>query len=218
MICFHSSVTVDHQTDMAKFVISTDTCLKPKQNNHFHRNKRNSGSCEKPRSAIIDLMILFAVIGACGFLLYPYAKVLAYKSFEFTKEIVDVVVEEIHRTPYVFIWLGLSILCAVTALVAIILSPDGRCGKMGCRGLTGAAEFEIQLETEDSVKRSGFQKPKRGKGLFELPRDHHRELETELKKMAPVNGRAVLVFRARCGCSVGTMEVPGPRKSRKVKK
>ncbi|CAN7141055.1 unnamed protein product, partial [Brassica rapa subsp. narinosa] len=37
-------------------------------------------------------------------------------------------------------------------------------------------------------------------GLQEgVVRDHHRELEAELKKMAPINGRAVLVFRAKCG-------------------
>ncbi|CAF1783684.1 unnamed protein product [Brassica oleracea var. botrytis] len=57
------------------------------------------------------------------------------------------------------------------------------------------------------------------RGLFELPRDYHRELEAELKKMAPINGRAVLVFRAKCGCSVGRLEVPGPKKQlRKIKK
>ncbi|KAL4575218.1 hypothetical protein LXL04_022060 [Taraxacum kok-saghyz] len=37
--------------------------------------------------------------------------------------------------------------------------------------------------------------------------------------MAPINGRAVLVFRARCGCSVGRMEVLGPKKknTKKIK-
>ncbi|KAK4393120.1 hypothetical protein Sango_1782800 [Sesamum angolense] len=91
--------------------------------------------------------------------------------------------------------------------------------KPGCRGLTNAAEFDIQLETEESVKKSTcVSRNALKKGLFELPRDHHRELEAELKKMGTPNGRAVLVFRARCGCSVGRMEVLGPRKSRKVKK
>ncbi|CAN6864968.1 unnamed protein product [Brassica oleracea] len=56
------------------------------------------------------------------------------------------------------------------------------------------------------------------RGLFELPRDHHCELEAELKKMAPINGRAVLVFREKCGCSVGRLEVPGPKQQRKIKK
>ncbi|KAL3640165.1 hypothetical protein CASFOL_015133 [Castilleja foliolosa] len=220
MICFHSSVTVDQHTNMAKSVISTDPYSNPKQfNNYFKKNKKYPSACEKPRSAIIDVIILIAVICACGFLLYPYAMIITYTSFELIEEIVDVVIEEIYRAPYVFICLGLSILFAVMALVAITVFSDRRCGKTGCRGLRKAAEFDIQLETEDSVKKSNIQ-PKSAlkRGLFELPRDHHRELEAELKKMAPVNGRAVLVFRARCGCSVGRMEVPGSRKSRKVKK
>ncbi|KAK6128364.1 hypothetical protein DH2020_012643 [Rehmannia glutinosa] len=224
MVCFHSSVSVDQHIDMAKSVNSTDPCSKPKQINHFHKNRKTSNSpnhlCEQSRSAIIDVIILIAVICACGFLLYPYAKILAHKSLELTEEVADVVIEEICRAPLVFICLGLSIMFALMALVAITVFTDRRCGKTGCRGLKKAAEFDIQLETEDSVKKSSNLQAKSAlkKGLFELPRDHHRELEAELKKMAPPNGRAVLVFRARCGCSVGRMEVPGPRKSRKVKK
>ncbi|KAL0647873.1 hypothetical protein Bca4012_046164 [Brassica carinata] len=45
-----------------------------------------------------------------------------------------------------------------------------------------------------------------------------QRLEAELKKMAPINGRAVLVFREKCGCSVGRLEVPGPKQQRKIKK
>ncbi|KAA8547979.1 hypothetical protein F0562_004408 [Nyssa sinensis] len=114
---------------------------------------------------------------------------------------------------------GLSILCAMIAILAITVCTSRKCGKPGCPGLRKAAEFDIQLETEECVKNSS-NLPKDGvkKGLFELRLDHHRELETELKKMAPPNGRAVLVFRARCGCSVGRMEVPGQKKPRKVKK
>ncbi|PIN04266.1 hypothetical protein CDL12_11049 [Handroanthus impetiginosus] len=227
MVCFHSLISVDQHIDMAKSVNSIDSGLKLRQINQFHKNKKASNSqnhlnipaCEKSRSAIIDVIILIAVIGACGFLLYPYAKILSRKTVEVTEEVVEMVIEEIVRAPMVFGCLGLSILFAVMALVAIILCTDRRCGKIGCRGLHKAAEFDIQLETEDSVRKSNFvEKSALKKGLFELPRDHHRELEAELKKMAPPNGRAVLIFRARCGCSVGRMEVPGPRKSRKVKK
>ncbi|GER37413.1 ribosomal protein L34e superfamily protein [Striga asiatica] len=200
---------------MAKPVISTDhPSLKHKQ-----KNKKVPIPCAKPPSAIIDVVILFAVLLACGFLLYPYATILSRKTIELTVEISDVVSEEIHRAPYVFLCLGLSILFAIMALVAITLFLDRRCGKTGCRGLQKAAKFDIQLETEDTVRKSNFQaKSVLKKGLFELTGDHHRELEAELKKMAPVNGRAVLVFHARCGCLVGTMEIPGPRKSSKVKK
>lgn len=89
-----------------------------------------------------------------------------------------------------------------------------RCGKPNCKGLRKAVEFDIQLETEECVKSSNNKR-----GMFELPRVHHRELEAELKKMAPPNGRAVLVFRARCGCSVRRLVVSGPKKQqRKIKK
>ncbi|KAK4426204.1 hypothetical protein Salat_1388900 [Sesamum alatum] len=228
MFCFQCSIPADQHIEMAKSLNSTDPCLKLRQINQF-KNKRasissspnhlNIPACDQSRSAIVDVIILIAVIGACGFLLYPYARILAHKTIELAEEVVDVVIEEIVRAPMVFGCLGLSIFFAVMALVAIMVCTDRRCGKMGCRGLSKAAEFDIQLETEDCVKNSNFPaKSALKKGLFELPRDHHRELEAELKKMAPPNGRAVLVFRARCGCSVGRLEVPGPRKSRKVKK
>lgn len=79
-------------------------------------------------------------------------------------------------------------------------------------------EFDIQLETEECVKH-----------LKPLPRElieahtvelstDHKELEAELRKMAPLNGRTVLIFRSPCGCPKGRMEVWGPRKVRRVKK
>jgi LDH2 family malate/lactate/ureidoglycolate dehydrogenase len=48
--------------------------------------------------------------------------------------------------------------------------------------------------------------------------DEHRELEAELRKMAPPNGRSVLTFRAPCGCAKGRMEVWGAKKVRRIKK
>lgn len=214
---------------MAKSVNSADPCSKSKQiSNQFNKSKKNPISfnqlnipaCDQSRYAVIDVAILIAVVASCGFLFYPYARILAHKTLELGEEVVDVVSEEIIRAPMVFGCLGLSILFAAMALVAIAVCTDNRCGKPGCRGLTKAAEFDIQLETEESLKKSScVAEGSLKKGLFELPRDHHKELEAELKKMAPPNGRAVLVFRARCGCSVGRMEVLGPRRSsRKLKK
>ncbi|KAH1092214.1 hypothetical protein J1N35_019471 [Gossypium stocksii] len=82
-----------------------------------------------------------------------------------------------------------------------------------------SGRIRYPIGNEECVKNSNtLVKDGAKRGLFELPPDHHKELETELKKMAPVNGRAVLVFQARCGCSVGRLEVPGPKKQRKVKK
>lgn len=225
MICFRSSISIDQQLAMSKSGISNDPCLKMKHINQFHKNKRTSQNqlnvpaCERSRSAIIDVIILIAVIGAFGFLLYPYFKALVHSTVELGGEVVDVMREEIVRAPMVFGCLGLSISFAAIALMAITVCTDRKCGKPGCRGLKKAAEFDIQLETEDCVKNSTCG-AKNGlkNGLFQLSRDHHRELEAELKKMAPPNGRAILVFRGRCGCSVGRMEVPGSRKTRKAKK
>ncbi|XP_075497480.1 uncharacterized protein LOC142546224 isoform X1 [Primulina tabacum] len=224
MVFFQSSISVEQHIEMAKSVNSTDPCLKLRQINQFHKNKRisnatnqlNIPACEQSRSAVIDVVILIAVVGACGFLLYPYAQILTRKSIELGEEVVDVVTEEIVHSPLLFGCLGLSILFSAMALVGIMVCTDRRCGKHGCHGLHNAPEFDIQIETEDCLKKPDYlEKAALNRGLFELHRDHHRELEAELKKMAPPNGKAVLVFRARCGCPVGRMEVPGPRKYRK---
>ncbi|CAL5370665.1 unnamed protein product [Camellia sinensis] len=214
------SITVDQQIEMAKSVNSTELCSKLRNKKSPNSpNQLSIPSCGQSRSALIDVVILIAVMGASGFLLFPYIKLLIFNVIEIVRAMVCVVREEISRTPMIYGCLGLSISCAVIAVLAITVCTSRKCGKPGCRGLRKAAEFDIQLETEECVKNSNnLTKDGLKKGLFELPRDHHRELESELKKMAPPNGRAVLVFRARCGCSVGRMEVPGPKKTRKIKK
>ncbi|KAL2551470.1 uncharacterized protein Fot_05089 [Forsythia ovata] len=186
---------------MSKFENLTDPCLKVKQINEFHKSKKTSlnqlniPTCEQSRSAMIDVIILIIVIGAFEFLQYPYFKALVHNTVEIGREVVDVIREEIVLAPVVFGCLGLSILFATIALVAIKVCTYRKFGKPGCRGLQKAAEFDIQLETKECVKRSTFV-AKNGlkKGIFQLPRDHHRELKVELKKMVPPNGRVVLVF------------------------
>lgn len=229
MVCFHSSISVDNPIDMAKSLTSTDPCMKLKQTNQLHKARKSSNSanqlnipaCEQYQSAVIDLIILIAVVSASGFLLYPYLKLLLFKVVEIFGAIADVFKEEVSSAPMIYWSLGTSIFCAFLSVLTIMICTSKKCGKPGCRGLHKAAEFDIQLETEERVKNSSsnsMAKDGLKMGLFELPRDYHRELESELKKMAPINGRAVLVFRARCGCSVGRMEVPGPKKPRKIKK
>ncbi|KAK3036620.1 hypothetical protein RJ639_030189 [Escallonia herrerae] len=227
MVCFHTPIPADQQIDMAKSLTSTDSCVKLRQINQVNKVKRapnspnhlNIPACPESRWAVVDVVILIAVVGACGFLLYPYVKLLSSETVEIAEIIIDVMKEEVLGAPVIYGCLALSISCAMIAVFAVTLCTSRKCGKPGCRGLHKAAEFDIQLETEECVKNSSiFRKEGLKKGLFELPRDHHKELEAELKKMAPPNGRAVLVFRARCGCSVGRMEVPGSKKVRKVKK
>uniref|UniRef100_A0A6N2KNX2 Uncharacterized protein n=1 Tax=Salix viminalis TaxID=40686 RepID=A0A6N2KNX2_SALVM len=43
-------------------------------------------------------------------------------------------------------------------------------------------------------------------------------LRAELRKMAPPNGRAILLFRAKCGCPVAKLEGWGLKRGRRHKK
>lgn len=222
MVYLHSSLSVckspvDQFTSMGSSVNPTNKSQTRKPSPAS--NCRRTLPCDGSQWAAIDVVILIAVISACGFLLYPYAESIFPWLVGVVGTIVYIVKEEICEEPliYGFIWIGVS--CSALATWAIVLCFTGqKCGSPQCRGLRKAAEFDIELETEEFLKNSGSTNEVSRKGLFELPRDHHRKLETELKKMAPPNGRAVLVYKARCGCSVGKLAVPGPRRVRKIKK
>ncbi|KAG4181960.1 hypothetical protein ERO13_A09G015000v2 [Gossypium hirsutum] len=218
--------SVDRASIMANSVNSNDFLMNSKSSSSRKQKVSTNSpsclkipSCERSRSAAIDVFILIAVIAACGFLLFPTIKCMSLKLIELIEAALYLFKEEIVRTPMIYASIGLGFSCAAIATWILLLCTNRKCRNPNCRGLRKAAEFDIQLETEECVKNSNtLVKDGAKRGLFELPPDHHKELETELKKMAPVNGRAVLVFQARCGCSVGRLEVPGPRKQRKVKK
>ncbi|XWS40889.1 hypothetical protein CRYUN_Cryun17cG0034800 [Craigia yunnanensis] len=239
MVYFHSSISVCNSVDQASsatlmensvnsndFVMNSKSSSSSSRNNFYKKQKVFNSpsclqipSCERSRSAAIDVVILIAVIAACGFLLFPTIKCISLKLIEFIGAAFYLVNEEMMRAPMIYGSIGLGFSCAAIAACVLLLCTTRKCGNPNCKGLWKAAEFDIQLETEECVKNSStLVKDGVKRGLFELPRDHHKELEAELKKMAPVNGRAVLVFRARCGCSVGRLEVPGPKKQRKIKK
>lgn len=108
--------------------------------------------------------------------------------------------------------IGLEICCG---------NRSRKCGKKGCKGLKKAMEFDLQLQTEE-ILRSGA---KGVKEMDELPWKGGSEtnpdyecLRTELRKMAPMNGRAVLLFRSKCGCPVAKLEGWGPKRGRRNKK
>ncbi|CAN1162969.1 Uncharacterized protein At5g19025 [Linum perenne] len=206
MVYFHSSISVCNSVDQSEKLMANSVNLgelvsRSRHNNHHHVNKYkrianclnclSNPVCDRSRSAaVIDVAIF-------------------------------IVVDEIARNPMIYGSIGVSTFCAAIGAWILLLCTTRKCMNPNCKGLRKAAEFDIQLETEECVKASnGGSLVKDGvkRGLFELPRDHHRELEAELKKMAPPNGRAVLVFRARCGCSVGRLEVPGAKKPKRIKK
>lgn len=98
---------------------------------------------------------------------------------------------------------------------------SNKCGKVGCKGLKKAREFDLQLQSEDCLR----SKSRGMSEVDELPWKGGTEknpdyecLRAELRKMAPPNGRAVLLFRAKCGCPVAKLEGWGPKRGRRNKK
>ncbi|KAK8555272.1 hypothetical protein V6N12_009420 [Hibiscus sabdariffa] len=109
----------------------------------------------------------------------------------------------------------------VTTLISIEFccgSRSRKCEKPGCKGLKKALEFDLQVQTEDSVK-NGSKEIDRlpWKGGSEGNPDYEC-LRAELRKMAPPNGRAVLLFRARCGCPIAKLEGWGAKRGRRHRK
>lgn len=214
--------------NMAASVSLSEPCLKSKQISGLSKSRRVSNSlnhqklpgCERARSGVVDVVIFIAVLGALGVLVYPYVQFSYLVTVEIAATVMPSVKEEVYEHPAIYGSLAFSVFCLTIVAWMIVFLTGRKCSRPNCRGLNKAAEFDIQLETEDCLKdSSSVSKDSVKMGLFELPCDHHRELEAELRNMAPPNGRAVLIFRVRCGCSVGRMEVPGPRKAaKKIKK
>ncbi|KAI3814827.1 hypothetical protein L1987_14473 [Smallanthus sonchifolius] len=199
---------------------------------HHHINKKHSSSSSNANpynststcshyspSATLDLLILILVLFSGAFL------VSSYFSYVF------------HSLSLILPPISLSILIDVSSVYLIgffvffVLSIIGleiccgnrsrKCGKKGCKGLKKAMEFDLQLQTEE-ILRSGAKGVKEvedlpWKGGSETNPDYEC-LRTELRKMAPVNGRAVLLFRSKCGCPVAKLEGWGPKRGRRNKK
>lgn len=174
--------------------------------------------CEHSPFAAIDAVILVLVLGALGFLAIPYFKLVCLEAYELLPAAAQLAGDVLYQAPVAYA--AGFVVMFVTAIAAweFVNYQSRKCGNPYCKGLRKAVEFDIQLESEDCVKylppvpRDAF-----GTHPLELGEDH-KELEAELKKMAPMNGRTVLIFRAPCGCPKGRMEVWGHKKVRRIKK
>ncbi|KAK9273479.1 hypothetical protein L1049_018289 [Liquidambar formosana] len=193
----------------------------PRTNNHCHsRGKKHNPFCEHcPPFAAIDLVLLLLVLGAVAVLILPYFSFILHEASEVFPAIRDLIRDAIRNGHAVYVVIGAVGSAMVIALWEILNAKSRKCGNPFCKGLRKAVEFDIQLESEQCVK---YMPPlpstlAYGAKPLELG-DDHKELEAELKKMAPPNGRTVLIFRAPCGCPLGRMEVWGPKKVRRIKK
>eukprot|EP00250_Pteridium_aquilinum_P012629 c20843_g1_i1 orf=483-1175(+) len=172
--------------------------------------------CEQPSAAAVDVIILFLVLAACVFLFTPYFRYLCTEAVHILPITLSLIGEVVYHAPVVYIAASLLTFAAVIGGCEYYQYTTRKCDNPRCKGLRKAMEFDIQLESERCVKSPASQQSQ-WEGSVELGEDH-KELEAELKRMAPPNGRAVLVFRAPCGCPAARMEVRGSKKGRKLKK
>lgn len=195
---------------------------KKKHSNLNPMNNHPFSFCHHSSVAAMDIIILFVVLGALGLLTFPSLRLVLHESSEFFSALFSFLWDGLKEAPlaYLFGFSAAVVLVILTIAVWELLDTQSRKCRRNpyCKGLRKAIEYDIQLESEECVRylpptpTAAFGMPS-----LQLGRDH-KELEAELKKMAPVNGRTVLIFRAPCGCPVGRMEVWGAKKVRGMKK
>ena len=110
MVYFHSSISVCKSVDQSTAMADTKSRL----SNHLSRNRKTPNwpncskimVCDRSRSVVVDIVILIAVIGAHGFLLFPYVKFVAVEVVKIVGVVVCLVIEEFSVAPmiYAIVW------------------------------------------------------------------------------------------------------------------
>ncbi|CAM6084293.1 unnamed protein product [Calypogeia fissa] len=218
---------LEQQRNMANSLALTDQA--PQQQRHKHplhnRSKEhavNSHSspplCDQSTAAAVDIIILLLVLGACGFLFTPYFKYVAHEAAEILPVTFLIIGEVVYQAPIAYASGAIFMFVSVIGAWEIYQYKSRRCDSPHCRGLRKAMELDIQLQTEQCLKSGppvAEELPWRDGG--DIGQDQ-KELEAELRRMAPPNGRAVLIFRAPCGCPTVRFEAWGSKKGRRSKK
>ncbi|KAJ0092786.1 hypothetical protein Patl1_25467 [Pistacia atlantica] len=175
----------------------------------------NSLLCKHSPSATLDLLILILVLFSGTFLISSYFSYIVHSLSLLLSQ------SSPHFLPSVPYILGFLLL-----FISMVLLLEFCCGRRSrkchnpnCKGLKKAMEFDLQLQTDDCVRSGVADDIDRlpWKGGSESNPDYEC-LRAELRRMAPANGRAVLLFRARCGCAIAKLEGWGPKRGRKHKK
>lgn len=159
-------------------------------------------------SATLDLLILLLVLFSCTFLLTSSLSSLSHSLY---------LLLSLHPS-YLLGFLIFFTLSLLAFEICCTTFRSRKCHNPACKGLKKAMEFDILLQTDDCL-RSGSpeidQLPWKGGAEGNPDYDCFR---SQLKKMAPPNGRAVLLFRASCGCPVAKLEAWGAKRGRRHKK
>ncbi|KAL5202673.1 hypothetical protein ABZP36_013625 [Zizania latifolia] len=190
----------------------------------------SSSACRHtPSSATLDLLILLLVLLSLAFLL---ASSLAHVSCSLSPllawpPVAAVLASAAAALPY----LAAAAALAGATFLSCLRFPRRRCRNPRCRGLLKALEFDVQLQTEEAVRAGtgstyGGADATMWREIEALPwkggqggnNPDYECLRAELRRMAPPNGRAVLLFRNRCGCPVAKLEGWGVPKSKRRSK
>ncbi|KAI3836708.1 hypothetical protein MKW92_024265 [Papaver armeniacum] len=206
---------------------------KPNKKTSTNTNPNNSSSssssstllCKHSPSATLDILILILVLFSCTFLITSY---FSYILTSLSKIIpISSQIDSFKQSPFPYL-LGFLIFFAVSVVLVEICCnsfKSRKCDNPNCKGLKKAMEFDIQLQTEDSLKKALSTTGANCLEFDNLPwkggnqvNPDYECLRSELRRMAPPNGRAVLLFRARCGCPIAKLEAWGPKRGRRHKK
>ncbi|KNA10894.1 hypothetical protein SOVF_140090 [Spinacia oleracea] len=196
--------------------------------NHHHSSSSSSLFCRHhspSATATLDLLILILVLISGTFLLTSYFSYIFNSLSLLLPPLVLSHSSLLHQFPLIYL-LGFLLSFALVAVSFEICCCGGfgfgfrsrKCDNPKCKGLKKALEFDLQLQTEECLKSGPNDIDKLPwKGGSETNPDYEC-LRAELRKMAPPNGRAVLLFRAKCGCPIAKLVGWGPKKGRKHKK
>ncbi|XP_047336476.1 uncharacterized protein At5g19025-like [Impatiens glandulifera] len=200
--------------------------MAPSISNPNSTSNRSPSLCKHSPSATLDILILILVLISCTFLITSYfnyiiqslSLILPPLSIIF-RRFTDLVNE--YHVLYSIGIVSLFIVFVFVSFEIWIAFRSNKCGKSRCKGLRNAMEFDLQVQTDECL-RSGVKAVREidrlpWKGGDESNPDYER-FRDELRRMAPPNGRAVLLFRSRCGCSVAKLEGWGSKRSRRSKK
>nr|VDD53246.1 unnamed protein product [Brassica oleracea] len=188
-----------------------------------HTSSSSSSSlhpCKHSPSATLDLLILLLVLFSAAFLLSSYFSYLFHSLSLLSSHLSS---QDLSSIPPASYLLAFAVFFAASiAFLDLCCGPRSRkCRNPKCKGLKKAMEFDLQIQTEDCVRSGsgGSNEIDRlpWKGGSEGNPDYEC-LRAELRRMAPVNGRAVLLFRSRCGCPVAKLQGWGPKRGRRHKK
>ncbi|KAL1832504.1 hypothetical protein ACET3Z_002155 [Daucus carota] len=201
-----------HQLLSSPIAMSSSSSKSP----NLKKNRSNPNPnppCHHSASATLDLLILLLVLFAGTFLVSSY--------FSYTLHSLSLVLPSLDYVSLCFSAFLVFLFFASAYCTFRLCYFSRKCGNAGCKGLRRAMEFDLRLQSEECLRLGGKavvevdELPWKGGG--EGNRDYEC-LRNELRRMAPVNGRAVLVFQKKCGCPFAKLEGWCVKRGRKNKK